>query len=275
MPVHIDPQDIFPGTINATEFGYLDGVTSNIQTQLNTCLAHIAASGASHTFIDQAVTIAASPTFAALTIDSPNLVVNVPEYTDRVGIGTATPGCRLHVEDSDMVLKVKMVAAAVTYPMGVVSFVAKAITNMSDGFGGALTFFIEDDTSGEQNIAGIGAVRAGADNSGRMFFSTRNAGAAVKVLTVDKTGYAGVGIGDAEPQSRFEIKTGVTEGKVALTIDQNDSDQAFWNLEGTDAGAGIFDTGSIVNYRPVGEQKLVHIKLNGTSYSLIAYSVPS
>jgi len=42
-------------------------------------------------YLDQSVKIAASPTFAALTVDSPTLCVNLPGYTDQVGIGTATP----------------------------------------------------------------------------------------------------------------------------------------------------------------------------------------
>ncbi len=42
-------------------------------------------------YLDQSVKIAASPTFAALTVDSPTLCVNLPSYTDQVGIGTATP----------------------------------------------------------------------------------------------------------------------------------------------------------------------------------------
>lgn len=35
MTVQINPQDILPGTISETEFGYLNGVTSNIQIQID------------------------------------------------------------------------------------------------------------------------------------------------------------------------------------------------------------------------------------------------
>ena len=126
----------------------------------------------------------------------------------------------------------KRTRTAVTWASGVASFVCKAATNMSDGFGAAFDFTIEDDTSGEQNIASFGASRSGADNSGRLFFTVRNAGAAVQVFTCDKTGYAGVGIGDAEPLSRFEIKTVWMEGRQALTINQDDADKAFIDYQG-------------------------------------------
>lgn len=39
MPSGIDPAKISPGTISSTEFGYLNGVTSSIQTQLNSKLS--------------------------------------------------------------------------------------------------------------------------------------------------------------------------------------------------------------------------------------------
>ncbi|KKL60839.1 hypothetical protein LCGC14_2201300, partial [marine sediment metagenome] len=40
---------------------------------------------------------AGATTLSSLVVDSPTLVVNAAEYTDRVGIGTATPGSPLHV----------------------------------------------------------------------------------------------------------------------------------------------------------------------------------
>lgn len=55
----------------------------------------------------------------------------------------------------------------------------------------------------------------------------------VAKMTMDSAGEFGIGI--ATPDARLEVETGATEGKQAVTIDQNDTDKAFIDFQGTTA----------------------------------------
>lgn len=58
----------------------------------------------------------------------------------------------------------------------------------ADGFGGNLTWYMQDQTSGVVQQATIGAVRSGADNSHALAFSTTNAGALTERLRIAPVG---------------------------------------------------------------------------------------
>jgi hypothetical protein len=69
--------------------------------------------------------------------------------------------------------------------------------DMTDGFGSSLTFQIRDSANVDNSIARVGAVRSGADNSGRLSFITFNAGTDTEKMTILPNG--NVGIGTASP----------------------------------------------------------------------------
>jgi len=67
-------------------------------------------------------------------------------------------------------------------------------TNMGDGFGTAVLFYIEDSGVGEQIIGEIGAVRSGADNSGALQFKPYNAGSTATAMEIEPNGTINVGV---------------------------------------------------------------------------------
>jgi hypothetical protein len=78
--------------------------------------------------------------------------------------------------------------------------------DMTDGFGSSLTFQIRDSANVDNSIARVGAVRSGADNSGRLSFITFNAGTDTEKMTILPNG--NVGIGTTAPASLLTITGG-------------------------------------------------------------------
>ncbi|MCF7820660.1 MAG: hypothetical protein K9M44_04305, partial [Candidatus Pacebacteria bacterium] len=72
---------------------------------------------------------------------------------------------------------------------------AKTSSDMSDGFGSRLLFALQDSAFGGSSnvVAGVGAVRSGADNSGALVFQTYNAGSVGEAMRIDNLGYVGIG----------------------------------------------------------------------------------
>lgn len=64
----INAQKLGEGTVDNKELGFLDGVVRPLQEQLDELHAHAKGDGSDHTFIDQDVTKAASPSFESLKI---------------------------------------------------------------------------------------------------------------------------------------------------------------------------------------------------------------
>jgi collagen type VII alpha len=75
------------------------------------------------------------------------------------------------------------------------SFTHTTSGDMGDGFGSSIVFNIRDNASFLNQIGRVGAIRAGADNSGSLVFYTNNAGTESVKLTIDPNGDS-VFIGD-------------------------------------------------------------------------------
>ncbi|GAG08747.1 unnamed protein product, partial [marine sediment metagenome] len=73
------------------------------------------------------------------------------------------------------------------------------------------------------------------DMPGRIVFRTTSNGAylTTEALRIDSAQQVGI---NATPDARLEVETGAAEGKQAVTIDQNDADQAFIDFQGTSSG---------------------------------------
>jgi hypothetical protein len=77
----------------------------------------------------------------------------------------------------------------------VIPMMSKTSTSndMVDGFGSGISFAIEDNLNVENQIAQIGALRSGADNSGRIVFLPINAGTTTERMTILPDGKVGIG----------------------------------------------------------------------------------
>lgn len=82
-------------------------------------------------------------------------------------------------------------------------FKATSSGDMADGFGTNFSFQIRDTAGVDNNVAAVGVIRDGADNSGKIFFDTYNAGINLIKMVVDKTGYVGIGI--AAPTAKLHV----------------------------------------------------------------------
>jgi hypothetical protein len=73
------------------------------------------------------------------------------------------------------------------------NFLSSTTDDMIDGFGGTNTFSIRDSANVINPIASIGALRSGADNSGRMIFRTFTTGTETEKMTIMPNGRVGIG----------------------------------------------------------------------------------
>ena len=80
---------------------------------------------------------------------------------------------------------------------------AKTTGNMADGYGSGIFFAIQDSSGVQNSIGAFGADRNGADNSGRLFFDTYNAGSRDTRMVITKNG--NVGIGTISPTSKLDV----------------------------------------------------------------------
>jgi hypothetical protein len=79
----------------------------------------------------------------------------------------------------------------------------KTTADMADGFGNGLSFEIIDNAGVVNQIGVMGALRSGADNSGRLTFLTNNAGTLTEKMTILPNG--NVGIGTPTPATTLEV----------------------------------------------------------------------
>jgi len=77
------------------------------------------------------------------------------------------------------------------------------------------------------------------------------------------------GIGTSSPDAQLEIQTASNEGKQAVTIDQEDADQAFIDFQGTEGASTSYNI-STQEYSVF--QRMIMIEINGNKYWLKAYS---
>jgi hypothetical protein len=82
---------------------------------------------------------------------------------------------------------------------------ATSTNDMVDGFGSRITFQIRDNAGVTNSIARIGALRSGADNSGRLIFNTFTTGTDTEKMTILPDGK--VGIGTSAPASQLSVVT--------------------------------------------------------------------
>lgn len=117
-------------------------------------------------------------------------------------------------------LKTERTATGTSSIAGVLQANQETTGDMVDGFGVRIDFTIEDNAGVENEIAHIGAVRDGADNSGRLQFWTENAGVDAIKMIVKPSGK--VGIGMVSPRGRLEINHDVSSEYSAVLFNTQD-----------------------------------------------------
>jgi hypothetical protein len=158
MPTGINAANIGTGVVSSTEFGYLDGVTSAIQTQINSKQATLV-SGTNIKTINSTsllgsgdITISANPSGvsgaiqfsngSAFASDAANLFWD--DTNNRLGVGTNAPSATGHLAGSsntatDYALKVLNLRG-----QGILSVANDGVTEIGDfsgqGYNGTLSF---------------------------------------------------------------------------------------------------------------------------------------
>lgn len=155
------------------------------------------------------------------------------EVNNRMGFGINTPETPLHIVAplGDTVNDIPFrfdrnsndTDGAVSFARGV----CISSGDMIDGFGGFIRFEIQDNDDVPNLIARFGAVRDGADNSGKLIFRTSLAGSESDVMVINPAGDVGMGIN--LPLSRLHVKD--TDARFILD-DDGGSQVAFISRSG-------------------------------------------
>ena len=117
-------------------------------------------------------------------------------------------------------------------------------TGLADGFGGFLRYTIEDSASGQIGIARIGAIRSGANTSGRLVFDTNNAGTLTEKMTILPNG--NVGIGTSSPARLLSIVTSSNDDGIQIRRNSSDTNAyATLGFRIVGGGENAFNTSEI------------------------------
>lgn len=109
----------------------------------------------------------------------------------RLGIGVAADASRILLVQGDVsggIATLERTNAATTGSLGTAIIKATSAGDMTDGFGAAFQFAIQDNAAVENLIANIQGTRNGADNSGKLNFTTVLAGAATINYSISARG---------------------------------------------------------------------------------------
>jgi hypothetical protein len=124
----------------------------------------------------------------------------------NVGIGDdAHATAKLNVIGTDFPLLrvVRTTSATNTFGSSILS-IAKSTGDMTDGFGGGTVYGVSDTGVNDTYLASVGAVRDGADTTGRLVFNTYSLGASTEKMTI--LGNGNVGIDTTNPLSILNIQ---------------------------------------------------------------------
>jgi hypothetical protein len=108
--------------------------------------------------------------------------------------------------------------------------------DMVDGFGVLQEFAIQDSANVSNTIAELGALRSGADNSGRLVFRTATTGTTNERMTILPDGK--VGIGTASPASLLSVVTSSNADGIQVrrnSVTTNDYAMLGFRIANTDA----------------------------------------
>jgi hypothetical protein len=114
--------------------------------------------------------------------------------------------------------------------------------DMVDGFGARQLFTIRDSANIDYTISRLGAVRSGADNSGRFVFETNNAGTLTEKMTILPNG--NVGIGTASPSAKLDVSGGTGDNGISINSTTSGNPFIDFKTDGTARANIYFDRGN-------------------------------
>ncbi|MBL6988811.1 MAG: hypothetical protein ISR65_03500 [Bacteriovoracaceae bacterium] len=239
-------------SVSETQLDYLEGVTSNIQTQINAKLNtaderwSAATGGINYAGGDNVGIGSTSPSsrleITATSTDANDSAINVTDSDGNtllfvrndgnIGIGTTSPQANLKVENSTTTAKVW----------------AKSNTNSA--------FVLEDDNSIWELFL------SHPDLADQSFSIGNNVGGWKRVMTM--LGNGDVGIGTTSPDSRLEIKSSSTDGNdMALKVTDSDGNDLFFIRNNGQVGMGSANSNGGVDF--IGNVQLDY----GSSYMAV------
>lgn len=107
----------------------------------------------------------------------------------RLGLGVAADANRLLLVSGDVsggVATINRNNSSTNAAVGTIIIKGTSTGDMTDGFGSAFQFAIQDTAGVENLIANIQGIRSGADNSGALIFNTVLAGVASTAMAIDQ-----------------------------------------------------------------------------------------
>ncbi|MCL6096327.1 MAG: hypothetical protein M1444_01410 [Patescibacteria group bacterium] len=144
---------------------------------------------------------------------SGNLIV-MPNngWGGRVGIGTTNPTKLFEVSGNQAggVARIHRISSSTNGVLGTYDILAESTGDMTDGFGVAQTFSIEDNAGVINYLADIRGIRSGADNTGSLTFSTDNNNVITEKMRIDNFGK--VGIDTSSPLATLDVRPNTTDG---------------------------------------------------------------
>jgi hypothetical protein len=157
-----------------------------------------------------------------------------------IGVNTSSPDTALHVRDSSIVTKFERTVTSTNVDISTMQIQATSSNDMTDGFGPAIIFVVNDDTETGLNIIGrLAATRQGADNTGRLEFYS---GADALNMVLDEDGK--VGIGDTPSWGAFSVSA--DENHISLI--ETDVADYRWDIEVSGAHFVISESGTTEHF---------------------------
>ena len=144
-------------------------------------------------------------------MDDSGVIKTTPLYLDsvnsRVGIGTDSPEGLLHVSEADFTDLALLERSGRTSDIvwGAARTLATKTTDMGDGFGSSVVFTIQDDAGVINLVGSIGAVRAGADNTGDIVFEPTTSGTANERMRITSSGNVGIGTTSPDANTKLDV----------------------------------------------------------------------
>jgi len=127
----------------------------------------------------------------------------------NVGIGTTAPAAALDIINANYpVLKITRTTTNNNSGLTTASYKMQTTADMIDGAGVGVDFNIQDNAGVENAIGWFGAIRDGADNSGRLEFRSYSTGSQVTGIVIKSSG--NVGIGTTIPTKKLQVTGGGT-----------------------------------------------------------------
>lgn len=144
------------------------------------------------------------------------------------GVGTASPGGKLHVVGTSFPVLFAEYSSSDTSVVNTSLKIQHTTSgNMLDGFGSAAAFFIRDSAGVDNHIASINAVRTGGDTTSDLLFATALSGSVDERFRISSTG-------SIKAVCSYSTNVSLTWGAAAGQIFRNENSEFAFGLEDTD-----------------------------------------